>query len=130
MWPKVFAQLVELLPHISRLIPMADKFFASKMANERTTDAALAAMVEGVRDDLGQTTATHAGLYRQLQEQSSQGAEIARDVRRLHGDVEASAVRLRVLEKQTAALASWTKAGVGLLVVVLGLLVALLVRGR
>ncbi len=30
MWPKVIAQLFELLPHVSRLVPMADRFFSSK----------------------------------------------------------------------------------------------------
>ena len=53
MWPKLLAQLFELLPHVSRLIPMADRFFASRAATDRATEAAMAAMAEGVRGDLG-----------------------------------------------------------------------------
>lgn len=130
MWPKVFAQLVELLPHISRLIPMADKFFTSKAATERASEAAVTAMTESVRGDLGQVTAAHAGLYRQLQEQSAQVAEVATDVRQIRIAIERDAVRLDALQKQTAALALWTKIGIVLLIVVLGLLIVLFVRGR
>jgi len=72
MWPKVIAQLFELLPHISRLLPLADKFFTSKAASEKANEAALVAMAEGVRGDLGQVTKAHLGLYRQLQDQSAQ----------------------------------------------------------
>ena len=41
MWPKVIAQLFELLPHVSRLLPMADKFLTSKTATEKATEAAM-----------------------------------------------------------------------------------------
>lgn len=130
MWPKVFAQLVELLPHIARLIPMADMFFTTKTASEKANEAAITAMTEGVRHDLGQVTTAHAGLYRQLQEQSAQIAEVADDTRRTRTALESSAERVAALEKQVAALGVWIKIGAGLLVVVLGLLIALLVRGR
>ena len=72
MWPKLLMQLFELLPHISRLVPMADKYFSQKAAAEKANEAALAAMAEGVRGDLGQVTKAHAGLYRQLQDLSAQ----------------------------------------------------------
>ena len=49
MWPKLLMQLFELLPHISRLVPMADKYFSQKTAAEKANEAALAAMAEGVR---------------------------------------------------------------------------------
>ena len=35
MWPKLLMQLFELLPHISRLVPMADKYFSQKAAAEK-----------------------------------------------------------------------------------------------
>jgi hypothetical protein len=130
MWPKVFAQLVELLPHVSRLIPMADKFFASKTASEKANEAALAAMAEGVRGDLGQVTAAHAGLYRQLQDQSAQLAEAVAEARRTRMLLEEDASKIIRLEKEVASLAVWVKMGFGLLVVVLALLVALFLRTR
>jgi hypothetical protein len=82
MWPKVLVQLFELLPHITRLVPMADKYLSSKTASEKATEAAMAAMAEGVRGDLGQVTKAHAGLYRQLQDQSAQIAEVGEEVKR------------------------------------------------
>src|SRR5260370_28948820 len=82
MWPKVIAQLFELLPHISRVLPMADRYFSSKAAAEKANEAALAAMAEGVREDLGQLTKAHAGLYRQLQELGNQVAEVSEEVKR------------------------------------------------
>ena len=81
MWPKVIAQLFELLPHISRLLPLADKFFTSKAASEKATEAAMVAMAEGVRGDLGQVTAAHMGLYRQLQDQSAQITTVGEEVK-------------------------------------------------
>src|ERR1700750_87729 len=84
MWPKILMQLVELLPHVSRLAPLADRYFDSKATNERANEAALAAMAEGVQADLGQVAQAHLGLYRQLQEQSAQIATVGDDVRSVH----------------------------------------------
>ncbi len=35
MWPRVLMQLVELLPYATRLIPIAERYFASENSNER-----------------------------------------------------------------------------------------------
>src|SRR6185437_6077636 len=105
MWPKLLAQLFELLPHITRLVPMADKYFSTKTASEKATEAAMAAMAEGVRGDLGQVTKAHAGLYQQLQEQSVQLAEVSSEVKRIVPAVE----RVTALESQVAALGRWVK---------------------
>jgi len=88
MWPKVIAQLVELLPHLSRLVPMADKFLSSKATSEKANEAAMVAMAEGVRGDLGQVTKAHIGLYRQLQDQSAQIAEVGEEVKRSRTSME------------------------------------------
>jgi len=130
MWPKVLMQLVELLPHVTRLVPMVDRFFASKVASEKANEAALAAMAEGVRGDLGQVTAAHAGLYRQLQDQSAQIAEVATDVRQVRRTIESQAERLAALEKQVAMVKLWVQVGIGLLVVGFGVVIALLVRAH
>jgi hypothetical protein len=130
MWPKVFAQLVELLPHVSRLIPMADMFFQSKTASEKANEAALSAMTETVRGDLGKVTSAHASLYRQLQEQAAQIAEVASDARRARVSMDSSVDRLTALEQQHASLTLWVKAGVGLLVILIGLAITILIRLR
>ena len=123
MWPRVLAQLFELLPHITRLVPMADKYFSTKTASEKATEAAMTAMAEGVRGDLGQVAKAHAGLYQQLQEQSAKIAGMSAEVNRIVPAVE----RVTALESQVATLGRWMKAGVSLIVVLLVAVVVLLV---
>ena len=130
MWPKVLAQLFELLPHIARVLPMADKFFASKASEQKANEAALAAMAEGVRGDLGQVTRAHAGLYRQLQDQSAQIAEVAEAVKQTQRAVEQRDQQVEALTQQMKSLGRWVKAGVSLLVVLLAVVIWLLVRAR
>jgi chromosome segregation ATPase len=130
MWPKVIAQLFELLPHITRLVPMADKYLSSKTASEKANEAAMAAMAEGVRGDLGQVTKAHAGLYRQLQEQSTQIAEVSEEVKRARLSFEQYEHRMLTLESNVTSLGWWVKAGVSLLVVLVAVVIVLLLRGR
>jgi hypothetical protein len=128
MWPKVIAQLFELLPHISRLIPMADRYLSTKTASEKANEAAMTAMAEGVRGDLGQVAKAHAGLYRQLQDQSAQIAEVGEEVKRARLSVEQHEKRMVALESTVASLQWWIKGGVSLLVVLAGVVIELLVH--
>jgi chromosome segregation ATPase len=128
MWPKVIAQLFELLPHISRLLPMADKYFNSKAAAEKANEAAMAAMAEGVRGDLGQVTKAHVGLYRQLQEQSAQITELSQAVKANRGAIEQQASRVESLELKLTSLGWWVKIGVSLLIVSAAVIIVLLVQ--
>lgn len=66
MWPKAFAQFIELAPHISRLLPMADRFFQSKTAGDDANRKAIEKLAEGLRGDLIQVTAANAGFYEQI----------------------------------------------------------------
>jgi chromosome segregation ATPase len=116
MWPKL---LFELLPHFSRLMPMADKYLSTRSASEKAQEAALAALAGEVRGELGKVTEANAGVSRQLQEQGSQIAELGVDVARARMGVESVEARVGKLEK-TVALA------VKLLWTVLVLLVMLL----
>ena len=124
MWPKLFAQLFELLPHITRLVPMADKYFSSRTASEKATESAMAAMAEGMRGDLGQVTKAHAGLYQKLQEQGAQLGEVSAELKRMGPALE----RVTALELQVVALGRWVKVGVSLIVVLLVAVIVLLVR--
>ena len=130
MWPKVIAQLFELLPHITRLVPMADKYLSSKTASEKANEAAMIAMAEGVRGDLGQVAKAHAGLYRQLQDQSAQIAEVAEEVKQARLAAAKDDNRLAALESKVASIGLWVKAGVSVLVVLAVAILVLLVRGR
>ena len=128
MWPKVIAQLFELLPHITRLVPMADRYLSSKTASEKATEAAMAAMADGVRGDLGQVTKAHAGLYRQLQDQSAQIAQVGEEVKRARLSFEQHENRMAALESSVVSLQWWIKGGVSLLVVLAGVVIGLLVH--
>lgn len=101
MWPKALSQLIELAPHITRLLPMADRFFDSKTADADASRTAMQQMAEGLRGDLGQVTAAHAGLYRQLNDQSEQLSAIASDLTSTKRSAEAMETRLATLERQS-----------------------------
>jgi|ERR1700721_2013424 chromosome segregation ATPase len=128
MWPKVIAQLFELLPHISRLLPMADKYLTSKTAAEKANEAAMTAMAEGVRGDLGQVTKAHLGLYRQLQDQSAQIAKVSEDVTAARLAMEQRANRIEDLELKLSSLGLWVKIGVSLLVILAVVAIILLIQ--
>ena len=68
MWPKAFAQLIELAPHISRLLPMADRFLQTKTLPDDGSRKALEAVAEGWRGDLQQIAAAHASQHAQISE--------------------------------------------------------------
>jgi len=128
MWPKVLMQLFELLPHVTRLVPLADRYFSAKTATESANEAAFAAMAEGVRGDLGQVTAAHAGLYRQLQEQGGRISDLSEDVRNARVAVEHSARRMEDLDRKVASIGLWLKVSVSLIAVLLVLVIVLLTR--
>jgi septal ring factor EnvC (AmiA/AmiB activator) len=130
MWPKVLMQLFELLPHVTRLVPLADRYFSAKAATESANEAALAAMAEGVRGDLGQVTAAHAGLYRKLQGQGNQIADLSEDIRTARSAVEQSERRIEVMDRKIASISLWLKVSVSLVAILLVLVVVLLARGH
>ena len=121
-------QLIELLPHVTRLVPVADRFFASKAANEKAGEAALMAMAEGVQADLGQVTKAHAGLYRKMQEQEAQLAEMRDEVRQARTAVEQQGHRVEELERRLATASLWIRIGLSMSVVMLIVILGLLLR--
>jgi len=104
MWPKALAQLIELAPHITRLLPMADRFFQSKTADADASRTAMQQMAEGLRGDLGQVTASHAGLYRQLNEQGVQLSELGAGIRANKLSINSIDARTERLEQQLSRL--------------------------
>jgi hypothetical protein len=125
MWPKAIAQLIELLPHATRLLPMADRFFNAKTADAEASRNAMEQMAEGLRGDLGQVTASHAGLYRQLNDQSAQLSDLAVSQRAIHSSIASLEGRLTQLEAKTTGLCRLVAFGLialGLLIVVTAIL--------
>lgn len=92
MWPKALVQLLELAPHVTRLVPVADRYLQSKAESRDASRRAMEELSEGLRGDLGQVAdgmrgdlrqiaAAQAGIYHQLNEQTDMLAKIAADVR-------------------------------------------------
>jgi len=128
MWPKAISSLIELAPHITRLVPLADRFFQSKSADAEASRTAMEQMAAGLRGDLGQVTASHAGLYRQLNDQSEKLSDIAADVHASRLTTDALEARLTHLEQQTSQLWLLSAGAVVLLVVVCILSILILVH--
>ena len=101
MWPRI---LLELLPHVTRLVPAADKFLAGRSASEKAQQEALAALADNVRAQLSGVNDEQAGLRRQLQEQSDQVAQVGVEVTRARIAIETVETRIAKLEQasQTA----------------------------
>jgi hypothetical protein len=125
MWPKI---LLELLPHFVRLTPVADKYFASRAANDKAQQAALAALAEEVRGELGKVTEEHSGLHRQLQEQVEQVAQVSVEVTRARLGIESVETRIASLEKTAATTVKLLVAALVLLVGVSAITIVLLLR--
>lgn len=107
---------------------MADKFFASKTASERSNEAAMVAMAEGVRGDLGQVTAAHAGLDRQFKLQAAKLDEMLAATHQAERASQSTANRLAEVEQKLSSMVVWVKVCALLLVLLLVLLIVVLVR--
>ena len=125
MWPKL---LFDLLPHFSRLLPVADKYLARISANENAQAEALAALSADVRKQMGRATETQAGVARQLQQQSTQIAEIAVDVARTRMGIEGAEERIAKLEKKAGMAVRLLWVVLVLMAMTLALVVVRLVR--
>jgi len=95
MWSLLF----DLLPHFARLMPMADKFLATRSASEKAQQAALTAMTENVSGELGKVAEAYEGTQRTLKEQGAQMSELAVEVTRTRLGVESIEARVAKLEK-------------------------------
>ena len=83
MWPRLIAQLVELLPHVARLLPLADHYLSARSAadagNDPSQQAALSELTEAVRSELTAVTEAQAQIHSRIDSQlEAQSAQIAR----------------------------------------------------
>jgi chromosome segregation ATPase len=131
--------LFELLPHFARLLPMADKFLATRGASEKAHEAALAALAQEVRGELGQVTDARSSIDRQMRDQSLQISEMAVEVTRTRMGIESMETRaaalstsvdtrIAKLEKRLATTTNLLWAAIALLSILVALLVILLLR--
>lgn len=132
MWPKVLAQLLpqlfELLPHLRRVVPMAEKFLTSKAEADRANEAALASMAEGMRGDLGQVVSAHTGLYRKMAELEELVTGVGVEAKRARMGVDSIEARVGGLEKSAARYRLIAIISLVLLMIVLVLLVLVVLQ--
>ena len=124
MWPKVIAQLFELLPHISRMVPLADRYLNQKSS----TDQALSTLSDGMRSDLGKVAKAHIDLATRLDEFAAHVGETAAEIQKTRLAVDSVEVRLTRAEKTAATLRTTLLLNSLLLVCTLALLITLLLR--
>lgn len=98
MWPKVMAQLIDLLPHATRLMPAMERFFQGKGAVPLDDESRKA--VEDLRADLAKSVASDAVLHRELGELGEKVAEAAADARAAKAAAEANDERLQRMQKR------------------------------
>ena len=125
MWPKA---LLELAPHLLRLVPTADRTQTNRTAEDEAHLKAMEELADRLRDDLGHVTTSHAGLYRQLNEQSEQLAGVAAAVESARLTVESAEGRVARLQRKVAMNTKLLAAVLVMNFVVLLLLVVILVR--
>src|ERR1700749_3226057 len=128
MWPKALAQLIELAPHIARLLPTADRYLQARTAGDEATRAALAKMGDDMRVDINRVTASHEGIYRQLNEQGERFAQLSEQVNGARAAAEIAEERAAALEQRIAANFGLLAVILPLNVILLALTILLLVR--
>ncbi len=129
MWPKLLMQylpqLVELLPHAARVVPMADKYLAQRNAN----DAKLEELAQNMRGDLGKVAKAHIALAEQLDMFATHVSEGAAEAKRARMAAELAQLKVESLERQIAGLRSMVVAILVAIVLVLLLVVLAFVLG-
>lgn len=97
----MWKQFLELIPHISRLLPHIDRLIQQRTTGDDVQKKNLeqfAQMTEGLRSDLAQATASHASLYRQLNEQGEKMSELAADMHQSRTALQSAEAHILKLE--------------------------------
>lgn len=128
MWPKALAQLIELAPYIARMLPTADRYLQSRVANDEATREALAKFGDEVRSDINRVTASHEGIYRQLNEQGERFAQLSEQMTAVRAAAEATEERAGALEQRVGMSSALLAILLPLNVILLALVIYIVVR--
>lgn len=128
MWPKALSQLIELAPHIARLLPTADRYFQAKSAGDEATRAAFAKFGDEIRTDIARVTSAHESMYRQLNEQDQRFAQLSEQVNAARAAAESAEERAAALEQRLGTSSALLAVILPLNVILLALTILLLVR--
>jgi len=97
----MWKQFLDLIPHLTRLLPHIDRIITQRTSGDDAQKKNLEQfqqMTEGLRSDLAQATASHASLYRQLNEQGEKMSELAADLHDSRAALQATEARIEKLE--------------------------------
>jgi hypothetical protein len=132
MWPRLIAQLIELLPHVSRLVPVADKYFTSKAASDSAHVIALNTLGQSVRGDVAALSESHTALASRIAQQMADQAAKITVLQRSLNQAEAEVIKLNRqvewLTKDVNSLRLWVKFGTPTIVLLLAITLGLVVK--
>ena len=131
MWPAL-VQLLELAPHVTRLVPMADRYLQSKADSGKAQRRALEEMAERLRGDIGQAREEMRGeltqVGQQLQAQSATLASLAENVQTARRSSDEMEARLKGMEARMARLGMILIAGMVVLAILAVVIIAMLLH--
>ena len=126
MWPKVLQQLFALLPHVTRMIPLADRYLATRSGS----DTAIAAMAQDVRSDLGRVAKAHVDLAERLDQFAGHVDSIAVATQQTRAAAQNTEIRITALERQIGGLRLLLFLTIAVSLVCAVLLAVLVLRSR
>lgn len=130
MWPKAFAQLIELAPHISRLLPMADRFFQNKAAADDTARQTMEEIAAAQRSELRQLASSTEQLVSHISGVAQRIERVAVDAQMAKLTVEAVDQRLTRIESRQGRLTALAVLLLVLLLVAIALEAVVLAHSR
>lgn len=128
MWPRLISQLIELLPHATRLMPMADNYLAVRREGAKAQAGALADLAENLRVDVGRVADSYNGLARQITEQKAQIAALQDAIEVAQTQSMTQTKQLEWITADVNTLRVWVKFGVVIIVLLLLVVLALTVQ--
>ena len=133
MWPALL-QLIELAPHVTRLVPMADRYLQSKADGGKAQRRALEEMAERLRGDLGQASEGTRLELTQLGQQLHPAAEqralasVAENVQAARRSSDEMEARMKGMEARMARLWMILIAGLVALAMMAAVVIAMLLH--
>ena len=103
----MWKQFLELIPHLTRLLPHVERIIQQRSSSDDSQKKNLEQfqqMTEGLRSDLAQATASHASLYRQLNEQGEKMSTLAADLHDSRNALQSAEARIQNLETSLNAI--------------------------
>lgn len=128
MWPKALAQLIDLAPHIARLLPSADRFLQNGGVSEDTMQRALDRTADDLRGEVRRAITSHESVYRQINEQGQRMALLTEQVDAARAAAESAEDRAAGLERKIGISNALLTVLLPLNVILLALVILLLVR--